>query len=103
VFKDHKIFIILILIFLIFIASAFSVWYFLIKENTSKEEVKTEEPKILSEEDKLRILESLAQRDKQNIPVEEKQKVLESLAKRDKQNISEEEKLKILESLQNRN
>ena len=43
-FKDHKIFLVLVLLFIFLIAGAFSVWYFLIKENKSVEEVKIEEP-----------------------------------------------------------
>lgn len=101
--KVHKKFIILVAIFVLLTAASFSVWYFFFNKEKNIEQVEEVKKRILSDEEKLMILDSLAKREKVELTAEEKKDVIENLAKREKQVLSEEEKAKILESLNKRN
>ena len=86
-------------IFVLLIAASFSVWYFFSNKEKNIEQTEVVKTRILSDEEKLMILDSLSKREKVELTVEEKKDVIENLSKREKQVLSEEEKAKILEGL----
>jgi aspartate/glutamate racemase len=102
--KVHKKFIILVTVFMLLIATSFSVWYFFFNKERTDKQVEVLKPKTLSNEEKMKILENLAKMGTTTITEKEKISILNNLKQKSNNIvITNEEKMKILENLNNRN
>ena len=101
--KVHKKFIVLIVVFVLLATATFSVWYFLFNKEKTIEQTEVVKQKILTEEEKIMILNKLAESGTTTMTEKQKVSTINNLKKESRVIMTEEEKLKMLEKLQNKN